>query len=86
MFTASATSIGGTLRHTVDVNGRHRIITDEPERLGGTDAGPAPHELMAAMLVRLLLVPVLLRLMGPRAWYLPHWARRVLPDVKFGHA
>ena len=50
MFTASARSIGGTLRHEVDVNGRHTIITDEPERLGGTDAGPAPHELMAAML------------------------------------
>ncbi len=50
MFTARARSIGGTLRHEVDVNGRHTIITDEPERLGGTDAGPAPHELMAAML------------------------------------
>jgi RND superfamily putative drug exporter len=42
--------------------------------------------LLDAMLVRLLLVPVLLRLMGSRAWYLPRWARRVLPDVKFGHA
>lgn len=50
MFTASARSIGGTLRHEVDVNGRHTIVTDEPERLGGTDTGPAPHELMAAML------------------------------------
>lgn len=50
MFTATARSIGGTLRHEVDVNGRHTIVTDEPEGLGGTDAGPAPHELMAAML------------------------------------
>jgi putative redox protein len=50
MFTASARSVGGTLRHDVDVNGRHTITTDEPERLGGTDEGPAPHELMAAML------------------------------------
>ncbi len=50
MFTASARSIDGTLRHEVDVNGRHTITTDEPERLGGTDVGPAPHELMAAML------------------------------------
>src|SRR5579872_1895578 len=50
MFTAAARSIGGTLRHEVDVNGRHTIVTDEPERLGGTDTGPAPHELMAAML------------------------------------
>jgi len=50
MFTATARSIGGTLRHEVDVNGRHTIVTDEPTQLGGTDTGPAPHELMAAML------------------------------------
>ncbi len=42
--------------------------------------------LLDAALVRLLLLPVLLRLMGPRAWYLPQWARRLLPDVRFGHS
>jgi putative drug exporter of the RND superfamily len=42
--------------------------------------------LLDAALVRLLLLPVLLRAMGARAWYLPRWARRVLPDVRFGHA
>jgi hypothetical protein len=31
MFTATARSISGTLRHEVDVNGRHTIVTDEPE-------------------------------------------------------
>ncbi len=41
--------------------------------------------LLDAALVRLLLLPVLLRLMGARAWYLPRWARRLLPDVRFGH-
>lgn len=49
-MTALARSVDGGLRHEVDVNGRHLIITDEPERLGGTDEGPAPHELLAAML------------------------------------
>ena len=49
-MTSTARPVEGTLRHEVDVNGRHTIITDEPTRLGGTDAGPAPHELMAAML------------------------------------
>jgi putative redox protein len=49
-MTATARRVGDTLRHEVDVNGRHVIVTDEPERLGGTDDGPAPHELMAAML------------------------------------
>jgi putative redox protein len=49
-MTATAHAIDGGLRHAVDVNGRHTIITDEPERLGGTDLGPAPHELLPAML------------------------------------
>jgi putative drug exporter of the RND superfamily len=41
--------------------------------------------LLDAALIRLLLLPVLLRLMGRRAWSLPRWARRVLPAVRFGH-
>ncbi len=49
-FTASAHSVDGTLRHEVDVNGRHTITTDEPASMGGSDAGPAPHELLAATL------------------------------------
>ncbi|HEY7890748.1 MAG TPA: MMPL family transporter [Solirubrobacteraceae bacterium] len=42
--------------------------------------------LLDAALIRLLLMPVLLALMGRWAWYLPRWARRVLPAVRFGHA
>jgi RND superfamily putative drug exporter len=42
--------------------------------------------LLDAALIRLLLLPVLLRLMGKWAWYLPRWAHRMLPDVTFGHA
>jgi putative drug exporter of the RND superfamily len=41
--------------------------------------------LLDAFLVRLLLVPVLLRLAGPAAWYLPRWLGRVLPNARFGH-
>lgn len=41
--------------------------------------------LLDTMLIRLLLMPVLLRLMGRWAWYLPRWADRILPDVRFGH-
>jgi putative redox protein len=48
-MTATARRVGNTLRQEVDVNRRHVIVTDEPERLGGTDQGPAPHELLAAM-------------------------------------
>jgi RND superfamily putative drug exporter len=42
--------------------------------------------LLDAFLVRLLLVPVMLRLLGRWAWYRPRWVARVLPDVRFGHA
>jgi len=45
---ATAHLAGGGLRNEIDVNGRHTIVTDEPERLGGTDDGPAPHELLPA--------------------------------------
>jgi len=48
-MTATARMLDGGLHHEVDVNGRHTIFTDEPQRLGGTDLGPAPHELLAAM-------------------------------------
>ena len=41
--------------------------------------------LLDALLVRLLLVPILLRLTGTAAWWQPRWLRRVLPDVRFGH-
>jgi len=49
-MTATARRVGDGLKHEVDVNGRHTIVTDEPARLGGSDLGPAPHELLAATL------------------------------------
>lgn len=47
---ASARRVGSTLRHEIDVNGRHTLTTDEPIALGGGDTGPAPHELLPATL------------------------------------
>ena len=41
--------------------------------------------LLDAFLVRLLLLPVFLRLSGRAAWYLPAWLDRILPEVHFGH-
>ncbi|MBX5442586.1 MAG: OsmC family protein [Solirubrobacteraceae bacterium] len=49
-LTASARSSGDTLRQEILIDGRHRLVTDEPEHLGGTDEGPAPHELLPAAL------------------------------------
>src|SRR5699024_3984422 len=34
-----------------------------------------------AFLVRILLVPALVHLLGPAAWYMPAWLNRILPDV-----
>ena len=41
--------------------------------------------LLDAALVRLLLLPVLLRLTGTAAWASPTWLRRILPSVRFSH-
>jgi len=49
-LTATARSIPGTLRQEVVIDGTHRLITDEPERLGGEGSAPAPHELFPAAL------------------------------------
>jgi RND superfamily putative drug exporter len=58
-------------------------------------AGPLPPKemgfilavavLLDATLVRLLLQPVILRLLGPRAWWMPTWLDRVLPEVTLSH-
>src|SRR5262245_7255990 len=42
--------------------------------------------LLDAALVRLVLIPTLLRIFGRRAWAQPRWLGRLLPDVRFGHA
>lgn len=58
-------------------------------------AGPIPPKVMGvilavavlldATLVRLLLQPVVLRLLGPRAWWMPAWFERVVPRVSLPH-
>lgn len=58
-------------------------------------AGPLPMKEMGvilgtavmadAFLVRLVLVPAILQLVGRKAWWLPRWADRLLPDVRFAH-
>jgi RND superfamily putative drug exporter len=58
-------------------------------------AGPLPPKemgivlgvavLLDAFLVRLVLMPVLLRLTGRAAWAVPAWLGRVLPDIRFSH-
>ena len=47
---ATARSTPGSLRQEIVVDGRFRLFTDEPERLGGDDSAPSPHELVPAAL------------------------------------
>ncbi len=41
--------------------------------------------LLDAVVVRLALLPALLRLGGHRAWWSPRWLRRILPSISFAH-
>jgi RND superfamily putative drug exporter len=41
--------------------------------------------LVDAFLVRLVLLPVMLRLTGKAAWYTPAWLKKVLPNITFSH-
>ena len=49
-LTASSRSIPGTLRQEIVIDGKHRLITDEPVEVGGEGSAPAPHELLPAAL------------------------------------
>jgi RND superfamily putative drug exporter len=54
-----------------------------PVKEMGTILGAAV--LLDAFLVRLTLLPVLLRLSGRAAWYTPRWLSRLLPSITFSH-
>ena len=41
--------------------------------------------LLDAFLIRLVLLPVMLRLTGKAAWWTPGWLKKVLPNVTFSH-
>jgi RND superfamily putative drug exporter len=41
--------------------------------------------LLDATVVRVLLVPATMALLGERNWYLPRWLRRAIPEIHFSH-
>lgn len=57
-MTATARRVGNGLEYDIDVNKRHTVVTDEPVSLGGTDEGPAPHELLPAALAACIATTV----------------------------
>lgn len=47
---ATSRSLPGSLRQEVLIDGKHRLVTDEPVEVGGEGSAPAPHELLPAAL------------------------------------
>jgi putative redox protein len=76
---ATSSSLPGSLRQDVLVDGRFHLATDEPERLGGTDSAPSPHELLPAALAACAATTVRAYARG-RGWRLG----RVEVDVDYG--
>jgi putative redox protein len=79
-LTATARSTPGRLRQEVVIDGHHRLITDEPRRLGGEDRGPAPHELFPAALAACVST-TLVRYARTKGWDLG----RVTVHVDYDH-
>jgi putative redox protein len=79
-LTATARSIPGTHQQEVVIDGRHRLLTDEPQRLGGDGAGPAPHELLPAALAACIST-TLVAYARTKAWDLG----QVTVDVDYDH-
>ncbi len=69
----------------VFVFGSFILESDRTVKLMG--AGLASAILLDATIVRLLLVPATMELLGDRNWWLPRWLDRILPDIDVeGHA
>ena len=77
---ASARSVPGTIRQEVLIDGRHRLVTDQPASIGGTDLGPSPHELFPAALAA-CTVWALVRYAQTKGWELGE----VTVDVDYDH-
>ncbi|HSC51191.1 MAG TPA: OsmC family protein [Gaiellaceae bacterium] len=79
-LTASSRSIPGTLRQEVVIGDGHRLVTDEPVRIGGDGSAPAPHELLPAALAACISTTVVMYA-RTKEWPLA----RVEVDVDYDH-
>jgi putative redox protein len=77
---ASARSVPGTIRQEVLIDGRHRLVTDQPAGIGGTELGPSPHELFPAALAA-CTVWALVRYAQTKGWELGE----VTVEVDYDH-
>ena len=82
---ATAKVITAAAAIMVFVFGSFLLERDRTVKLMGT--GLATAILLDATIVRMLLVPATMELLGDRNWWLPRWLDRILPDVDVeGHA
>ncbi len=79
-LTATSRSIPGTLRQEIVIDGKHRLITDEPVEVGGEGSAPAPHELLPAALASCVST-TLVMYARRKGWDLG----RVRVDVSYDH-
>lgn len=79
-LTASAHSVPGSLRQEILVAGRHVLVTDEPEAVGGGGSAPSPHELLPAALASCIST-TLVMYARTREWTL----NTVQVDVDYDH-
>jgi RND superfamily putative drug exporter len=82
---ATAKVITAAAAIMVFVFGTFILENDRTVKLMGT--GLATAILLDATIVRLLLVPATMELLGDRNWWLPRWLDRILPNIDVeGHA
>jgi putative drug exporter of the RND superfamily len=60
------------------------FATAEIASLQQFGAGLAFAVILDATVVRLVLLPALMRALGPRAWWLPAWLDRLIPEIEHG--
>jgi RND superfamily putative drug exporter len=82
---ATAKVISAAAAIMVVVFGSFLLENDRVVKLMGT--GLATAILLDATIVRLLLVPATMELLGDKNWWLPRWLERILPKIDVeGHA
>jgi RND superfamily putative drug exporter len=57
------------------------FLLDPSRMLAQFGLGLAVAVLLDALVIRCLVVPAIMRLLGERAWWLPRWLDRRLPHV-----
>jgi len=58
------------------------FVLDSDPTIKMLSVGMAVAVLIDASIVRMVLVPALMSILGARAWWLPRWLDRVIPDLQ----